>query len=46
MPWLGGDYKLWLRQYDDERLLIWQVNNSDHHEANLRRYESTGLPIG
>jgi hypothetical protein len=45
MPWLGGDHKLWLRQYDDERLLIWQGNNAAHFEANLRRLESAGLRI-
>lgn len=47
MPWLGGDYKLWLRFYDDERLLVWQGNNDDHFEANLDTLASiTGLPIG
>lgn len=46
MPWLGGDYKLWLRQWDDERLLIWQGNNTADFEANLALLEATGLRIG
>jgi hypothetical protein len=45
MPWLGGDHKLWLRRHDDERLQIWQGNNTDHFEANLKLLESTELPI-
>ena len=45
MPWLGGNYKLFLRQYDDEKLLIWQGNNTSDFEANLALFESKGLPI-
>jgi hypothetical protein len=45
MPWLGGDYKLWLRTYGDERLLVWQGNSESHFEGNLRALEeATGLP--
>jgi hypothetical protein len=46
MPWLGGNYKLFLRQYDDEKLLIWQGNNTTDFEANLALFEAVGLPIG
>ena len=46
MPWLGGNYKLFLRQYDDEKLLIWQGNNTTDYEANLALFEAAGLPIG
>lgn len=34
MPWMGGNYKLYLRQFDDERLLIWQGNNDADYETN------------
>ena len=45
IPWLGGNYKLHLRRYDDEKLLIWQGNNASDYEANLALFESAGLPI-
>ena len=41
----GGNYKLFLKQYDDEQLLIWQGNNTADYEANLDLLESAGLPI-
>lgn len=44
-PWLGGNYKLFLRQFDDEKLLIWQGNNTSDFEANLALFNSAGLPI-
>ena len=45
-PWLGGNYKLTLRHYDDEEeVVIWQGNNTNDFEANLAVLESTGLPI-
>jgi hypothetical protein len=34
MPWMGGDYKIFLRQFDDERLLIWQGNRDVDFETN------------
>ena len=46
MPWLGGDYKLWLRRYDDERIQIWQGNNTVDFEANLDLLKSSGLRVG
>ncbi len=45
IPWLGGNYKLFLRHYDDETLLIWQGNNATDYEANLVLLESAGLTI-
>ena len=45
MPWLGGNYKLFLRSYDDEKLLIWQGNSTSAYEANLALFQSAGLPI-
>ena len=46
MPWIGGDYRLWLRQYNDERIQIWPGNNTADFEANLALLESAGLQIG
>lgn len=46
LPWLGGNYKLILRRYDDEEVLIWQGNNTTDFEANLELLEGTGLPLG
>ncbi len=47
MPWVGGDFKLWLRSLDDDRLLVWQGNNEHHFRINLETLESrTGLPVG
>ncbi len=45
IPWLGGNYKLSLRQCDDESVLIWQGNSTSDYEANLALLESAGLPI-
>ena len=45
MPWMGGNYKLSLRQYDDEELLIWQGNSTADFEANLALFEAKGLTI-
>ena len=45
IPWLGGNYKLFLRQYDDEKVLIWQGNNTSDYEGNLALLESAGLTI-
>lgn len=46
VPWLGGDYKLWLRTDRDKRLLVWQGNGEANFRANLEILESTtGLPV-
>lgn len=45
MPWLGGNYKLTLRRYDDEEVLIWQGNNTTDFEANLAALEAAGLRV-
>lgn len=45
MPWLGGVYKLYLREYTDERMVIWQGSSAADYEANLALFESRNLPI-
>ena len=45
MPWLGGNYKLSLKRYDDEEMLIWQGNSAADFEANLALFEEHGLSI-
>ena len=45
-PWLGGDYKIWLRAASGKRVLAWQGSNDDQFQANLdvlRR--TTGLQV-
>lgn len=46
MPWLGGTYKLYLKELTDERTLIWQGSNTNDYEANLDLFVSKGLPVG
>lgn len=46
MPWLGGTYKLYLKEITDERTLIWQGSNTYDYEANLDLFVSKGLPVG
>lgn len=46
IPWLGGNYKLQMRRYDDELTLIWQGNNVHDFEANLEALQAAGLPLG
>ena len=46
VPWLGGDYKIWLRAASGKRVLAWQGGRDEQFQANLdllRR--TTGLPI-
>ena len=45
MPWIGGTYKLYLREYNDEKMLIWQGSNERDYEANLALLNQRGLPI-
>ena len=46
IPWFGGDYKLWLRTFRDERILAWQGNGSDNFRDNLEVLEeASGLPV-
>lgn len=45
MPWLGGTYKLYLKELTDERTLIWQGSNTYDYEANLDLFVSKGLPV-
>jgi len=43
-PWLGGDYKIWLRTFGDRRALAWQGYNEAQFRANLQALETaTGL---
>lgn len=47
VPWLGGDYKIWLRAASGKRVLVWQGGRDEQFQANLdllRR--TTGLPVG
>lgn len=35
VPWLGGEYKLWLRAASGKRVLAWQGSRDDDFQANL-----------
>jgi hypothetical protein len=46
VPWLGGDYKIYLRSASGKQVLAWQGSNDDQFQANLdllRR--TTGLKV-
>jgi hypothetical protein len=46
VPWLGGDYKIWLRSASGKRVLAWQGSNDEQFQGNLdilRR--ATGLHL-
>jgi|SRR5215469_1460381 len=46
VPWLGGDYKIHLRNASGKRVLAWQGSNDDQFQSNLdllRR--TTGLNV-
>jgi hypothetical protein len=46
IPWLGGDYKLWLRTASDQRVLAWQGNGEGNFRHNLEILEDvSGLPV-
>jgi hypothetical protein len=46
LPWLGGDYKLWLRTVSDERVLVWQGNGESNFRCNLAVLEEAfNLPV-
>jgi hypothetical protein len=46
VPWLGGDYKLWLRTLSDNRILVWQGNGEGNFRCNLAVLEETfDLPV-
>lgn len=47
VPWLGGDYKVWLRAHSGRRVLVWQGNSDEYYKANLAALRQvTGLPVG
>jgi hypothetical protein len=46
IPWLGGDYQLWLRTVSDDRILAWQGNGEGNFQQNLKILEDTlRLPV-
>ena len=46
VPWFGGTYKIWLRDWDRERTIAWQGNSEADFRANLEVLEeATGLPV-
>jgi hypothetical protein len=46
VPWLGGRYRILLRDYKGQRVLAWQGNGEASFRANLQTLEDlTGLPV-
>ena len=46
VPWLGGDYKIYLRSSSGKRVLAWQGSNDEQYHANLELLRTaTGLKI-
>jgi hypothetical protein len=46
VPWLGGDYKLYLRSASGKRVLAWQGGNDEQFQANLEALRrATGLQV-
>lgn len=46
VPWLGGDYKIYLRSSSGKRVLAWQGSNDEQYQANLDLLRTaTGLKI-
>ncbi len=46
IPWVGGDYKLWLETGSGKRVLVWQGNGGGYFRTNLDLLEEvSGLPI-
>lgn len=47
LPWIGGDYQIWLRQPKEKRLMAWQGNSDEDFRDNLEMLKSaTGAEIG
>jgi hypothetical protein len=45
-PWLGGDYKLYLRSASGKRVLAWQGSNDEQFQGNLEALQrATGLKV-
>lgn len=46
VPWLGGDYKIYLRSVSGKRVQIWQGSNDEQFKANLELLRRvTGLKV-
>ncbi len=46
IPWLGGQYKLWLRSASGKRVLAWQGNSDRQFRDNMELLKHrTGLPV-
>ncbi len=46
IPWAGGDYRLWLRTAQDQRVLVWQGNGERNFRRNAAILESvTGMKL-
>jgi hypothetical protein len=46
VPWLGGDYKIYLRSSSGKRVLAWHGSNDAQYQANLELLRTaTGLKI-
>jgi hypothetical protein len=47
VPWLGGDYRLWVRTHRGERIQVWQGNGEANFRENIEILtRETGLPLG
>jgi hypothetical protein len=45
-PWLGGDFKIWLRSLSSQRIICWQGDGESRFKENLKILErQTGLPV-
>lgn len=45
-PWIGGDYKIWLRTLSGKQILCWQGDGEARFKENLRILErQTHLPV-
>lgn len=45
-PWVGGDFKIWLRTFSGKRVLGWQGDGEARFRENLKILEDhTGLPV-
>lgn len=46
VPWLGGEYKLYLRSTSGKRVLAWQGSNDEQFQANLAALQrATSLKV-
>lgn len=46
VPWFGGDYKIWVQDLSERRVLVWQGNGESYFRRNLDvLQEASGLPV-